>query len=72
MHSSIKWNLYDLQCYILQRHYGGYYSKTVLVKLLQKIDLDSVNDNTKITEFVAEQLHWEEDPIDKILYFLKD
>jgi len=42
MHPSSKWNLYDLQCYILQRHYGGYYSKIVLVKLLQKIDLDSV------------------------------
>ena len=81
---SSKWNLYDfIQCHILQRHYGGYYSKTELIsKAITEngLRLDSVTDHTKDYHWisVAEPdhfghwwIHWEENPIDKILYFFK-
>ena len=75
---------YDrFQTYIMQRHYGGYYSTTELISKAIKnngFTINSITDYTKDYHWisVAEPdhfghwwIHWEEDPLDKILYFIK-
>lgn len=72
-----------IQSYILQRHYGGYYSKPEIIsKAIRNngFTINSIEDYTKDYHWisVAEPdhfghwwVHWEEDPLDKIVYFFK-
>lgn len=79
-----EWSLYDfLQCYIIQRHYGGYYSKTEIIsKAIEDngFTVDSIKDYTKDYHWISIVepdhfghwwIHWEEKTIDKIMYFFK-
>ena len=79
-----EWTFMDyVQSYILQRHYGGYYSKTdVISKAITDngFYIESIKDCTKDYHWisVAEpdhfghwSIHWNEDPLDKILYLFK-
>jgi len=79
-----EWCLYDyVQCHILQRHYGGYYSKTeVIHKAITDngFTVDSVKDYTKDYHWisVAEPdhfghwwIHWNENLWSKIAYFFR-
>jgi len=75
---------YDLfQGYFMDRHYGGYYSvPEVITKSIidNNLKVDSVNDCTKDYHWISVVepdhfghwwINWEEDPIDKITYFIR-
>ena len=79
-----EWSLYDyFQAYVMQRHYGGYYTKTEVIERAVKVngfEVDSLRDYTKDYHWisVAEPdhfghwwVHWEEDPLNKIAYVAK-
>lgn len=81
---SERMDLYNLfQTYIMERHYGGYYSTSELISKAitdNGLTIDSIKDHTKDYHWisVAEPdhfghwwIHWEEDPLDKIMYFFK-
>jgi len=78
------WSAYDFaQAYVLDRHYGGYYSSPdIISKAITDNDLDlvSTEDYTKDYHWisVAEPdhfghwwVHWSENPLDKITYFFR-
>lgn len=75
---------YDLiQAYIMDRHYGGYYSYTDLISKAitdNGFEIDSIKDYTRdyhwtsIVEpdhFGHWWINWKEEPLDKMLYFFK-
>lgn len=78
------WSNYDLvHAYVLDRHYGGYYTIPEIINksiIDNDLNLISMEDYTKDYHWisVAEPdhfghwwVHWSEDPIDKITYFVK-
>ena len=79
-----QWRIYDfVQCYVIQRHYGGYYSKPEIIKQAisdNGFTVNSIKDYTRDYHWisVAEPvhfghwwIHWEERTFDKIIYFMK-
>ena len=78
------WTMYDYaQAYVMLRHYGGYYSYTNIISdAIRDNDLtiESITDYTRDYHWISvvEKDHfghwwvpWEEDPLDKILYFFR-
>lgn len=71
------------QGYILERHYGGYYAKPETIeKAINNSGLNvvKIDDHTKDYHWVSIVepdhfghwwIHWNEDPIDKIIYFIR-
>jgi len=79
-----EWSPVDyLQAYVMQRHYGGYYSKAeVISKAITDngFEIETLRDFTKDYHWVSVKepdhfghwcVHWDEDPIDKFVYFVK-
>ena len=75
---------YDrLQCYLLSRHYGGYYTTVpILSKAITEngFVIDSIQDYTRDYHWISVRepdhfghwwVHWDEDPLDKVGYFIK-
>ena len=77
-------SIYDhLQAYVIDRHYGGYYSNTEIISKAitdNSLKINSIKDYTKDYHWisVAEPdhfghwwIHWDENPLDKIIYTIK-
>jgi cyclopropane fatty-acyl-phospholipid synthase-like methyltransferase len=77
-------SVYDFaQAYVMERHYGGYYSTSdIISKAITDNDLDlvSTEDYTKDYHWISVAqpdhfghwwVHWAEDPLDKITYFFR-
>ena len=78
------WSFYDyIQSYILERHYGGYYSRTELIEKSitdNGFKINSIKDFTKDYHWISIVepdhfghwwIHWEEDTLKKIMYIFK-
>ena len=77
------WSFYDyIQSYILERHYGGYYSRTELIEKSitdNGFKINSIKDFTKDYHWISIVepdhfghwwIHWEEDTLKMIMYIL--
>jgi cyclopropane fatty-acyl-phospholipid synthase-like methyltransferase len=82
--SSKEYTMYDyVQAYVMLRHYGGYYSYTNIISdaiTYNGLTIESINNYTRDYHWISvvEKDHfghwwvpWEEDPLDKILYFFR-